>query len=70
LILTILVLAYRVVLLPSPYTLVQFANSGFLLIGIVTLILFFATGVYTEKIAYAYKCVLRIRLSYEIERRC
>lgn len=55
---SILVLAYWVALSPPKHKLVQFANLGLLLIGIVTLILFFATGVYSEKIAYAYKCVM------------
>lgn len=55
LILSIFVLSYRVLLAPSPYKLVQYATLGLLLIAIVTLILFFATGVYSEKIAYAYK---------------
>lgn len=57
LVLSTLFLAYRVFLAPSPYTFVQFFNSGLLLIGLVTLILFFATGVYSEKIVYAYKSV-------------
>lgn len=57
LILSIALLSYKTFIYPSPYTLFQFLNSGLLLIGIVTLILFFATGVYSEKIAYAYKWV-------------
>ncbi|KAL7005905.1 hypothetical protein EMMF5_004446 [Cystobasidiomycetes sp. EMM_F5] len=57
LVLSTVTLAYKVVLAPSPYNAVQFALSGLLLVAIVTLVLFFATGVYSEKIAYAYKFV-------------
>jgi uncharacterized membrane protein len=48
----IAVLAYLVSCDPS-----NVVNAGLLLISLVTLLLFFATGVYSEKIAYAYKCV-------------
>ena len=57
LVLSTLLLAYKVLLRPSPYTLIQFILYGLLLVALVTLILFFATGVYSEKIAYAHKCV-------------
>lgn len=57
LVLSILLLSYRVFLIPSSNSLVQSANSALLLVGGVTLVLFFATGVYSEKIAYAYKWV-------------
>lgn len=39
----------------SQYILVQYFYVGLLLIGVTTLVLFFATGMYTEKIAYAHK---------------
>lgn len=57
LVLSTLLLAYKVFLRPSPYTFIQFILYGLLLVALVTLILFFATGVYSEKIAYAYKFV-------------
>ncbi|KAI5480580.1 hypothetical protein MNV49_000276 [Pseudohyphozyma bogoriensis] len=39
------------------YSLVHYGNVASLLVSLVTLILFFATGMYSEKIAYAYKFV-------------
>ncbi|KAK4054486.1 hypothetical protein OIV83_000980 [Microbotryomycetes sp. JL201] len=57
LILLIGYLSYTVWILPSIYSLVHYANVTVLLISVVTLVLFFATGLYGEKIAYAYKFV-------------
>ncbi|KAK4056682.1 hypothetical protein OIO90_002234 [Microbotryomycetes sp. JL221] len=57
LIVLIAYLSYTVWILPSIYSLVHYANVTILLISVVTLVLFFATGLYSEKIAYAYKFV-------------
>ena len=40
---------------PLQYSLVHYGNVALLLVSLVTLGLFFATGMYSEKIAYAYK---------------
>jgi hypothetical protein len=63
---SLLVIPYKVVLqrvLPhvcTPETQVAlppYIASGFLFVAITTLVLFFASGMYTEKIAYANQCV-------------
>lgn len=43
---------------PDQYSLVHYSNITMLLVAVTTLILFFATGMYSEKIAYAHKCVV------------
>ncbi|GAA5874620.1 hypothetical protein JCM16303_002926 [Sporobolomyces ruberrimus] len=53
----ILYLAYLVLVHPSIYSLVHYSNVACLLVAATTLILFFATGMYSDKIAYAYKFV-------------
>ncbi|GEM09749.1 hypothetical protein Rt10032_c09g3766 [Rhodotorula toruloides] len=53
----IVYLGYGVFVLPSIYSLVHYGNIAMLLVAVTTLILFFATGMYSEKIAYAHKCV-------------
>ncbi|KAL8278245.1 hypothetical protein RQP46_009418 [Phenoliferia psychrophenolica] len=53
----ILYLAYTVFIIPSIYSLVHYGNVAFLLVSLMTLVLFFATGMYSEKITYAYKFV-------------
>ncbi|SCV72163.1 BQ2448_4857 [Microbotryum intermedium] len=55
--LLILHFAYKVFVLPSIYSLVHYLNVALLLVSLVTLVLFFATGMYSEKIAYAYRFV-------------
>ncbi|GAA5996503.1 uncharacterized protein JCM10292_003013 [Rhodotorula paludigena] len=50
-------LAYNVFVLPSIYSLVHYGNVAMLLVAVTTLVLFFATGMYSEKIAYAHKFV-------------
>ncbi|GAA5820688.1 hypothetical protein JCM3770_001452 [Rhodotorula araucariae] len=50
-------LAYVVFVLPSIYSLVHYGNVAMLLVAVTTLVLFFATGMYSEKIAYAHKFV-------------
>ncbi|GAA5978163.1 hypothetical protein JCM5350_007418 [Sporobolomyces pararoseus] len=57
LIAVILYLAYIVFLQPSIYSLVHYSNVACLLVAATTLVLFFATGMYSDKIAYAYKFV-------------
>ncbi|GAA6011959.1 hypothetical protein JCM11491_000117 [Sporobolomyces phaffii] len=57
LIAVILYLAYLVLVQPSIYSLVHYSNVACLLVAATTLVLFFATGMYTDKIAYAYKFV-------------
>ncbi|ORY89401.1 Spo7-like protein-domain-containing protein [Leucosporidium creatinivorum] len=57
LIIFIVYLGYTVLILPSIYSLVHYGNVALLLVSLVTLGLFFATGMYSEKIAYAYKFV-------------
>ncbi|GAA95006.1 uncharacterized protein L969DRAFT_52025 [Mixia osmundae IAM 14324] len=51
------VLCYKVVIDPSPYAALHYLFVGALLIGCTTLVLFFATGMYGEKIGYARKFV-------------
>lgn len=41
----------------SQYSLVHYSNVAMLLVAATTLVLFFATGMYSEKIAYAHKSV-------------
>ncbi|KAH8914806.1 hypothetical protein BT69DRAFT_1342230 [Atractiella rhizophila] len=53
----ILLLAYTVFLNPSPYLYINYFYIGSLLICIVTLILFFTTGLYNDKIAYAHRYI-------------
>ncbi|BGP24816.1 hypothetical protein JCM10295v2_003736 [Rhodotorula toruloides] len=53
----IVYLGYGVFVLPSIYSLVHYGNIAMLLVAVTTLILFFATGMYSEKIAYAHKFV-------------
>ncbi|TNY18503.1 hypothetical protein DMC30DRAFT_426378 [Rhodotorula diobovata] len=53
-------LAYVVFVLPSIYSLVHYGNVALLLVAVTTLVLFFATGMYSEKIAYAHKRVPRL----------
>lgn len=53
----VLWLAYRVLLEPSPYALVHYAQLASFLVSLLTSALFFATGIYSEKIAYAHKSV-------------
>ncbi|KDE09279.1 hypothetical protein MVLG_00597 [Microbotryum lychnidis-dioicae p1A1 Lamole] len=55
--------AYNVFVRPSIYSLVHYLNVALLLVSLVTLVLFFATGMYSEKIAYAYRHVLCSRPS-------
>jgi len=50
-------LTYLVLLKPSIYSLVHYSNVACLLVAATTLILFFATGMYQDKISYAYKFV-------------
>ncbi|GAA5965906.1 hypothetical protein JCM8115_000743 [Rhodotorula mucilaginosa] len=50
-------LGYSVFVLPSIYSLVHYSNVAMLLVAATTLVLFFATGMYSEKIAYAHKFV-------------
>ncbi|GAA5917278.1 hypothetical protein JCM5296_004843 [Sporobolomyces johnsonii] len=50
-------LGYIVFVRPSIYSLVHYGNVALLLVALTTLILFFATGMYSEKIAYAHKFV-------------
>ncbi|GAA5886086.1 hypothetical protein JCM6882_004259 [Rhodosporidiobolus microsporus] len=50
-------LAYLVFVIPSIYSLVHYGNVAMLLVAATTLVLFFATGMYSEKIAYAHKFV-------------
>ncbi|BGP55531.1 hypothetical protein JCM8202v2_003136 [Rhodotorula sphaerocarpa] len=50
-------LGYYVFVLPSIYSLVHYSNVAMLLVAATTLVLFFATGMYSEKIAYAHKFV-------------
>ncbi|GAA5925818.1 uncharacterized protein JCM15063_005128 [Sporobolomyces koalae] len=50
-------LAYFVLLQPSIYSLVHYSNVACLLVAATTLVLFFATGMYSDKIAYAYRFV-------------
>ncbi|GAA6007016.1 hypothetical protein JCM10207_009171 [Rhodosporidiobolus poonsookiae] len=57
LIAVIVYLAYLVFIVPSIYSLVHYGNVAMLLVAGTTLVLFFATGMYAEKIAYAYKFV-------------
>ncbi|KAM0752325.1 hypothetical protein T439DRAFT_205579 [Meredithblackwellia eburnea MCA 4105] len=57
LVLIILYLAYSVFVIPSIYSLVHYGNVTMFLVSLVTLVLFFATGMYNEKITYAYKFV-------------
>ncbi|GAA5850512.1 hypothetical protein JCM8547_001898 [Rhodosporidiobolus lusitaniae] len=49
----IVYLAYIVFVVPSIYSLVHYGNVAMLLVAVTTLVLFFATGMYSEKIAYA-----------------
>ncbi|GAA6064474.1 hypothetical protein JCM10212_001823 [Sporobolomyces blumeae] len=53
----IVYLAYLVFVQPSIYSLVHYSNVACLLVAATTLVLFFVTGMYSEKIAYAYKFV-------------
>lgn len=48
---------------PEQYSLVHYGNVALLLVAVTTLVLFFATGMYSEKIAYAHKCVARLSSS-------
>ncbi|GAA5991225.1 hypothetical protein JCM11641_001625 [Rhodosporidiobolus odoratus] len=50
-------LTYIVFVVPSIYSLVHYGNVAMLLVAGTTLVLFFATGMYSEKIAYAHKFV-------------
>ncbi|POW02205.1 hypothetical protein PSTT_11900, partial [Puccinia striiformis] len=48
-------LAYKTFIAISPYKLIHYLYVALFLVSITTLILFFATGMYTDQIAYAYK---------------
>lgn len=52
-----LILAYKSFIAISPYKLIHYLYVGLLLVSITTIILFFATGMYTDQIAYAYKFI-------------
>lgn len=54
----ILYLNFNILFSPSIYSLIQYGKITCSLILIVTLILFFATGMYAEKITYANKLSL------------
>lgn len=41
----------------AQYSLIHYSNTALLLVSLTTLALFFATGIYADKIAYAYKFV-------------
>ncbi|KAI8450673.1 Sporulation/nuclear morphology [Phakopsora pachyrhizi] len=53
----ILLLMYKCFMDKSPYQLIQYLYVGLLLVSVTTLILFFATGMYTDKVLYAYKFI-------------
>ncbi|KAH9809050.1 Spo7-like protein-domain-containing protein [Melampsora americana] len=57
LIIVTILLAYKSFVAVSPYKLFHYSYVGLLLVAITTLILFFATGMYTDQIAYAYKFI-------------
>ncbi|KAH9442779.1 hypothetical protein MJO28_010364 [Puccinia striiformis f. sp. tritici] len=50
-------LAYKTFIAISPYKLIHYLYVALFLVSITTLILFFATGMYTDQIAYAYKFI-------------
>ncbi|KAA1095315.1 hypothetical protein PGT21_020098 [Puccinia graminis f. sp. tritici] len=52
-----LLLAYKTFIAISPYKLIHYLYVALFLVSITTLILFFATGMYTDQIAYAYKFI-------------
>ncbi|OAV86756.1 hypothetical protein PTTG_02868 [Puccinia triticina 1-1 BBBD Race 1] len=52
-----LLLAYKTFIVISPYKLIHYLYVALFLVSITTLILFFATGMYTDQIAYAYKFI-------------
>ncbi|EGG06023.1 uncharacterized protein MELLADRAFT_116661 [Melampsora larici-populina 98AG31] len=57
LIIVTFLLAYKSFVAVSPYKVFHYSYVGLLLVAITTLILFFATGMYTDQIAYAYKFI-------------
>lgn len=57
LIIATFLLAYKSFVAVSPYKVFHYSYVGLLLVAITTLILFFATGMYTDQIAYAYKFI-------------
>lgn len=54
---SIIFLAYRALFEPSSFPPVRYANQGLLAVLLVTLVLFFASGMYQERIRYANKYV-------------
>ncbi|KAH9449255.1 hypothetical protein H4Q26_011347 [Puccinia striiformis f. sp. tritici PST-130] len=52
-----ILLAYKTFIAISPYKLIHYLYVALFLVSITTLILFFATGMYTDQIAYAYKFI-------------
>ncbi|KAG7535899.1 hypothetical protein FFLO_03645 [Filobasidium floriforme] len=57
LVISIVFLAHRAMFKPSELHLVRYLTKGLLAVALVTLVLFFASGMYQERIAYANKYV-------------
>lgn len=55
LIIAIFILAHQTMMEPSHLHLVRYLTKGLLAVALVTLVLFFASGMYEERILYAYK---------------